>query len=272
VEASILEIADLKHNTPLEAALAGQALVQLGILMLLPMVVEIGLESGFWKAVTDFFLMQLQLASVFFTFSLGTKTHYFGRAILHGGSKSQPAKRSFVVKHVKFAENYRLYSRSHFTKALEILILLVVYSIYGKGVKGVIPYLVAEFSMWFLVVSWLFSPFFFNPSGFEWQKMVEDWDNWNQWMKRRGGIGVPRNKSWESWWNEQQEHLRYTGIAGCLWEVLLSVRFLLYQYGLVYHLDMVKGNTEIKVSYVAVIPSHICAKLLISYLIISEQY
>lgn len=31
--------------------------------------------------------MQLQLASVFFTFSLGTRTHYFGRIILHGGAK-----------------------------------------------------------------------------------------------------------------------------------------------------------------------------------------
>lgn len=31
--------------------------------------------------------MQLQLCSVFFTFSLGTRTHYFGRTILHGGAK-----------------------------------------------------------------------------------------------------------------------------------------------------------------------------------------
>jgi hypothetical protein len=31
--------------------------------------------------------MQLQLSSVFFTFSLGTRTHYFGRTILHGGAK-----------------------------------------------------------------------------------------------------------------------------------------------------------------------------------------
>jgi hypothetical protein len=31
--------------------------------------------------------MQMQLCSVFFTFSLGTRTHYFGRTILHGGAK-----------------------------------------------------------------------------------------------------------------------------------------------------------------------------------------
>jgi callose synthase len=39
------------------------------------------------QAVFSFITMQLQLCSVFFTFSLGTRTHYFGRTILHGGAK-----------------------------------------------------------------------------------------------------------------------------------------------------------------------------------------
>lgn len=44
----------------------------------------------FWlmlQAVVNFITMQLQLCSVFFTFSLGTKSHYFGRTILHGGAR-----------------------------------------------------------------------------------------------------------------------------------------------------------------------------------------
>lgn len=40
-----------------------------------------------FQAVFSFITMQLQLCSVFFTFSLGTRTHYFGRTILHGGAK-----------------------------------------------------------------------------------------------------------------------------------------------------------------------------------------
>lgn len=59
------------HNQPLQVALASQSFVQLGILMALPMMMEIGLERGFRTALSDFILMQLQLASVFFTFSLG---------------------------------------------------------------------------------------------------------------------------------------------------------------------------------------------------------
>jgi len=141
----------------------------------------------YWvQAVISFCAMQLQLASVFFTFSLGTRTHYFGRTVLHGGAKVtsvfllrmllhlessnfaecwvwcycdmlqlgenlylpqtiassfgmfsviqhgvvqgwvrmkcwlvqyRSTGRGFVVRHIKFAENYRQYSRSHFTKA-----------------------------------------------------------------------------------------------------------------------------------------------------------
>ena len=59
--------------------------------------------------------MQLQLAAVFFTFSLGTRSHYFSRTLLHGGAKYRATGRGFVVRHIKFAENYRLYARSHFT-------------------------------------------------------------------------------------------------------------------------------------------------------------
>ncbi len=173
-------------NKALTAALGSQALVQLGLLMSLPMVMEIGLERGFRTALSDFLTMQLQLASVFFTFSLGTRTHYFGRTVLHGGAKYRPTGRGFVVQHERFAENYRLYSRSHFTKAIELLLLLIVYSIYvSKSNSGAVTYILITISMWFLVATWLFAPFLFNPSGFEWQKIVDDWDDWNKWINNR---------------------------------------------------------------------------------------
>jgi callose synthase len=274
------------NNKALTAALASQALVQLGLLMALPMVMEIGLERGFRTALSDFLTMQLQLASVFFTFSLGTKTHYFGRTILHGG-KYRATGRGFVVRHERFADNYRLYSRSHFTKGIELFLLLMVYSLYvSKSAKGAVTYILITFSMWFLVASWLFAPFLFNPSGFEWQKIVEDWDDWNKWMSNRfafllyniictvvktlyvrvffcmcfieyflrgrGGIGVEGSKSWESWWDEEQEHLNYTGFIGRLFESILAIRFFLYQYGIVYHLNIAQSAHDLSIT---VIPS-----------------
>ncbi|KAL9356343.1 hypothetical protein Peur_049596 [Populus x canadensis] len=242
LEESIIKYARARGNDPLKAAMASQSLVQIGFLMALPMVMEMGLERGFRTALGDIIIMQLQLASVFFTFSLGTKVHYFGRTILHGGAKYRATGRGFVVRHQKFAENYRMYSRSHFVKGLELLILLICYKIYGKASSGV-GFALVTASMWFLVTSFLFAPFLFNPSGFEWQKIVDDWDDWSKWISSQGGIGVPANKSWESWWDEEQEHLQHTGFLGRFWEIFLSLRFFIYQYGIVYQLKAVKEST-----------------------------
>nr|CAB3448438.1 unnamed protein product [Digitaria exilis] len=89
-----------------------------------------------------------------------------------------------------------------------------------------------------MVVTWLFAPFLFNPSGFEWQKIVDDWTDWNKWINNRGGIGVPQEKSWESWWEKEQEPLRLSGKRGVVLEIVLALRFFIYQYGLVYHLNI----------------------------------
>lgn len=148
-----------------------------------------------------------------------------------------------MVFHAKFAENYRLYSRSHFVKGIELLILLVVYEIFGQSYRSAIPYLFITASMWFMVGTWLFAPFLFNPSGFEWQKIVDDWADWNKWISNRGGIGVHPDNSWESWWEKEHEHLKYSGKRGTVMEILLSLRFFIYQYGLVYHLNITKTKS-----------------------------
>ncbi|KAG8094941.1 hypothetical protein GUJ93_ZPchr0012g21326 [Zizania palustris] len=248
LERSILLDPRIQANIkPLENALASQSFFQLGLLLVLPMVMEVGLEKGFRTALGEFVIMQLQLASVFFTFQLGTKTHYYGRTILHGGAKYIPTGRGFVVYHAKFAQNYRMYSRSHFVKGLELLILLVVYLVYGSSYRSSSLYLFVTFSIWFLVASWLFAPFIFNPSCFEWQKTVDDWTDWRKWMGNRGGIGMSVDQSWEAWWISEQEHLRKTSIRSLFLEIILSLRFLIYQYGIVYHLNIARRSKSILV-------------------------
>ncbi|KAJ4978471.1 hypothetical protein NE237_009251 [Protea cynaroides] len=243
LEEGLIKQTSIENIKPLQVALASQSLVQLGFLMTLPMMVEIGLERGFRTALTDFVMMQLQLAPVFFTFSLGTKTHYYGRTLLHGGAEYRATGLGFVVFHAKFAENYRLYSRSHFVKGIELMILLIVYQLLGHTYRDSVSYVLITISMWFLVVTWLFAPFLFNPSGFEWQKIVDDWTDWNKWISNRGGIGVPSEKSWESWWETQHEHLRHSGKCGIIAEIVLALRFFIYQYGLVYHLNITRTKS-----------------------------
>ncbi|XP_042488374.1 callose synthase 3-like isoform X2 [Macadamia integrifolia] len=247
LEEGLLAQTSIQDIKPLQVALASQSFVQLGYLMALPMMMEIGLERGFRRALTDFIMMQLQLAPVFFTFSLGTKTHYYGRTLLHGGAEYRPTGRGFVVFHAKFSENYRLYSRSHFVKGIELMILLIVYQLFGRTYRVAVSYVLVTFSMWFMVSTWLFAPFLFNPSGFEWQKIVDDWTDWNKWISNRGGIGVPPEKSWESWWEKEQEHLRHSGKRGIILEIFFALRFFIYQYGLVYHLSITSRTKSVLV-------------------------
>ncbi|VVA18902.1 PREDICTED: callose synthase [Prunus dulcis] len=232
----------LQNIQSLETALASQSFIQLGLLTGLPMVMEIGLEKGFLNALKDFVLMQLQLASVFFTFSFGTKIHYYGRTILHGGAKYRPTGRKVVVFHASFTENYRLYSRSHFVKGFELLLLLTVYDLFRRSYQSNMAYVLITYSIWFMSITWLFAPFLFNPSGFSWEKIVDDWKDWNKWIRQQGGIGVQQDKSWQSWWIDEQAHLRRSGMTSRVFEILLSVRFFLYQYGLVYHLDISQNS------------------------------
>ncbi|KAF7838212.1 callose synthase 10 [Senna tora] len=232
-------------STALDAALNAQFLVQIGVFTAIPMIMGFILELGLLKAVFSFITMQLQLCSVFFTFSLGTRTHYFGRTILHGGAKYRATGRGFVVRHIKFAENYRLYSRSHFVKALEVALLLIVYIAYGYTRGGAVSFVLLTLSSWFLAISWLFAPYIFNPSGFEWQKTVEDFDDWTSWLLYKGGVGVKGDNSWESWWDEEQMHIQT--LRGRILETILSLRFFLFQYGIVYKLHLTGKDTSLAV-------------------------
>ncbi|XVF27644.1 hypothetical protein REPUB_Repub14bG0126000 [Reevesia pubescens] len=224
-----------------------QFIIQLGLFTALPMVVENSLEHGFLQAVWDFLKMQLQLASLFYTFSMGTRTHFFGRTILHGGAKYRATGRGFVVEHKCFAENYRLYARSHFVKAIELGVILAVYASHSPLAKDTFVYIAMTISSWFLVVSWIMSPFVFNPSGFDWLKTVYDFDDFMNWIWRRGAVLAEADKSWEIWWYEEQDHLRTTGLWGKLLEIILDLRFFFFQYGIVYQLGIANGSTSITV-------------------------
>ncbi|CAN6285923.1 unnamed protein product [Urochloa humidicola] len=246
---SIQNRADILQNTALNAALNTQFLFQIGVFTAVPMILGFILEYGVLTAFVQFITMQFQLCSVFFTFSLGTRTHYFGRAILHGGAKYRATGRGFVVRHIKFAENYRLYSRSHFVKGMEVALLLVIFLAYGFNNGGAVGYILLSISSWFMALSWLFAPYLFNPSGFEWQKIVEDFRDWTNWLFYRGGIGVKGEESWEAWWEEELQHI-YT-IRGRILETILSLRFFIFQYGVVYHMDASGSSTALLVYWIS---------------------
>ncbi|CAE6072217.1 unnamed protein product [Arabidopsis arenosa] len=47
--------------------------------------------------------------------------------------------------------NYRMYSRSHFVKGMELMVLLICYRLYGKATEDSVAYAFVMGSTWFLV-------------------------------------------------------------------------------------------------------------------------
>uniref|UniRef100_A0A8I6WIL9 1,3-beta-glucan synthase n=2 Tax=Hordeum vulgare subsp. vulgare TaxID=112509 RepID=A0A8I6WIL9_HORVV len=234
-------------NAALGTVLNQQFIVQLGLFTALPMIIENSLELGFLTAVWDFTKMQLQCASVFYTFCMGTKTHYYGRTLLHGGAKYRPTGRGFVVEHKKFLDNYRLYARSHFTKAIELGVILCLYSSYSNIAGNTLVYILLTLSSWFLVCSWILAPFIFNPSGLDRRKNSDDFEDFFIWIWFPSGISVKSDQCWEKWWEEESDHLRTTGAWGRFIEIVLNLRYFFFQYAIVYRLHIAGGSTSILV-------------------------
>ncbi|MCD7447118.1 Callose synthase 9 [Datura stramonium] len=216
VGATIQDRANILQNTALSAALNAQFLFQIGVFTAVPMVLGFILEQGFLRAVVGFVTMQFQLCTVFSRFLLGTRTHYFG-------SNYPPwwCKSSTEIVLVGGIRCLRLQRRWCFYPTY--------FSLLAVG----------------SAISWLFAPYLFNPAGFEWQKTVEDFRDWTNWLLYRGGIGVKGEESWEAWWDEELAHIRTFG--GRVMETILSLRFFIFQYGIVYKLDVQGTNTSLTV-------------------------
>jgi callose synthase len=154
--------------------------------------------------------------------------------------------RGFVVKHERFAVIYRLYSRSHFVKAIELIALLIIYRVYGAN-RSSTTYLFISLTSWFMSLTWIVGPFIFNPSGFDWLKTLEDFEDFITWLKYKGGFIVGSEQSWERWWIDEQKHLEYTGVWGKVADIILNLRFFFFQYGIVYQLNIAATSQSILV-------------------------
>ncbi|KAK4786934.1 hypothetical protein SAY86_010767 [Trapa natans] len=81
--------------------------------------------------------------------------HFFWPNIIHGDVKYREICRGFVVEHKRFAENYCLYARIHFMKAIELALFLTLYAVYRSSSigKNTFYYIDMTIYSWFLVLS-----------------------------------------------------------------------------------------------------------------------
>jgi callose synthase len=125
-------------------------------------------------------------------------------------------------------------------------------------------------SSWFLVFSWMMAPFIFNPSGFDWLKTVYDFEAFITWLWYSKIARA--EQSWETWWYEEQEHLKTTGLWGKLLEIIVDLRFFFFQYGIVYHLNITDNNTSIAVYLLSWIFMVAAVAIYITLIYASDKY
>ncbi|XP_039159413.1 callose synthase 3-like [Eucalyptus grandis] len=58
-------------------------------------------------------------------------------------------------------------------------------------------------------------------------------------------MNVHPKRSWEAWWEKEQEHLRHSGKCVIIAEIILALRFLICQCGLFDHLIIVKHANSV---------------------------
>lgn len=152
--------------------------------------------------------------------------------------------RGFVVKHERFSVIYRLYRTSHFVKGIELISLLIIYQAYGAQ-RSSATYILITLTSWFMALTWIVGPFIFNPSGFDWLKTLDDFEDFMTWLRYKGGFIVGSEQSWERWWMDEQKHLETTGFLGKVLDIVLNLRFFFFQYGIVYQLRIASNNRSI---------------------------
>eukprot|EP00743_Colponemidia_sp_Colp-15_P007376 GILK01007964.1.p1 GENE.GILK01007964.1~~GILK01007964.1.p1 ORF type:complete len:1684 (-),score=272.07 GILK01007964.1:169-4602(-) len=219
-------------------------LIQMGFLLSLPAFMVRGIEKGFRKSLQQFVMITLQLSPLFYMFQMGTKSHYLDQTIVSGGAKYRATGRDFVVRHENFAELYRFYCRSHFYKAFELLVMLVLYAWTGAftyaDASGRLQFLdwfgiffKITLSLWLIVAAWLFAPFIFNPAGFSWSKNLSDYKEWHQWIQNEEDLN--QRNSWLAWWRDEISFTEHLPLSSRLLMLLRSCRFFVVSYAFLYH-------------------------------------
>mmetsp|Transcript_21477 Transcript_21477/g.35435 ORF Transcript_21477/g.35435 Transcript_21477/m.35435 type:complete len:1570 (+) Transcript_21477:3-4712(+) len=200
-------ILQLDTSVAIADLLNAQWTLQLGLLLSIPILCFLAVEYGLIAAIKKFINILTTGSLFFFMFHMGTKAYYFDSTLKFGGAKYRPTGRGFVMRHEEFAELYRFYAASHLYNGFELLWGLVLLNTLGSWPMGISGYWRTTWSLWAVMVSWLFSPFWFNPLAFDMTKNRADVLNWWNWMKRKDAAAL---SSWESWWIEEHSYV-YTG-------------------------------------------------------------
>ena len=221
----------------------------LGLLQTIPLFATLGVERGWWASIREIFQVFVTGGPLHFMFHIQTKATYMAQTILVGGAKYRATGRGFVTQHTPMDEQYRFFASSHLYLGVELAAGLVLMGIYSEAKQ----YFGRTWSLWLASISFLASPFWFNPLTFDWNVVTNDYDVWLRWIRGSSG-GV--SKSWSIWWTEENSFYKTMPLPSKLFYTVKAGLYLLMAEGIrrsdLFKSDMTLSKPTIGVNNVIV--------------------
>lgn len=172
-----------------------------------------------------------------FMFHIQTKANYMTQTILVGGAKYRPTGRGFVTQHTPMDEQYRFFASSHLYLGIELAAGLIIMGIFTQAKQ----YFGRTWSLWLASLSFLASPFWFNPLTFDWNVVTTDYIKFISWMRGTSGGSA---RSWSIWYNEEFSYYSKLPSTSKLWFVIKAILYLTIAEGIAKS-DLLKADTTL---------------------------
>uniref|UniRef100_A0A7S1ZKM7 1,3-beta-glucan synthase n=1 Tax=Ditylum brightwellii TaxID=49249 RepID=A0A7S1ZKM7_9STRA len=197
----------------------------LGLLQTIPLFATLGVERGWWDSLREIFYVFITGGPLHFMFHIQTKAHYMSQTILVGGAKYRATGRGFVTQHTEMDEQFRFFASSHLYLGVEIGTALILMGIFTDAGQ----YFGRTWSMWLASISFLASPFWFNPLTFDWSVVTSDYGKYIRWMCGSGGNA---SKSWDIWWTEENAYYKKLSLPSKIISVLKATLYVIMAIGI----------------------------------------
>eukprot|EP00934_Nitzschia_sp_Nitz4_P000520 Nitzschia sp. Nitz4//scaffold35_size145790//494//7179//NITZ4_003001-RA/size145790-augustus-gene-0.108-mRNA-1//1//CDS//3329549037//520//frame0 len=197
----------------------------LGLLQTIPLFATLGVERGWVASLQEIFHVFITGGPLHFMFHIQTKANYMTQTILVGGAKYRPTGRGFVTQHTPMDEQFRFFAASHLYLGVELAAGLILMGMHTDAGQ----YFGRTWSLWLASISFLASPFWFNPLTFDWNVVSKDYELWLRWIQ---GTSGGANKSWSMWYNEENAFYKKMPMSSKSVFILKAALYLLVARGI----------------------------------------
>jgi callose synthase len=162
-------------------------------------------------------------------------------------------------------EQYRFFAASHLYLGVELAAGLIIMGIYTDAGQ----YFGRTWSLWLASISFIASPFWFNPLTFDWNMVTSDYGVWVRWIR---GTSGGASKSWSMWYNEENAFYSKLLFSSKLLFILKAALLFLVADGIwksqLFRSDVSLSNPIIKVSYLLII---VICLLILRWLVSAQE-